>query len=404
MAILDTSTYAALLKKFYNPGKVQNMVYKKQPWFAMVPKSSKMPGTSLETPVQYEDSQNRSANFSDAASGATTLQSVVFSVAPQHDYGLATIDGELIRAAESNEGAFMRAGTNAIGSVINGLTRSWAAKMWRTGFGELGTITVSGSTFTLANIQNIVHFSKGQRVVFSASTASDALRSATALNVTAVNRATGVVTCDATMASVGATNGDTVFCLGDREDSATPTKRCVTGFQGWVPASAPTSASFFGVDRSADVTRLGGLRQSSAGQAIEEAIIDAAMLAGREGWNLSHLFMNYAEYANLLKMLSSKVEIDIKTDMPNISFSGIKVWGAGGAITVVPDGTIPPELIAGVTMDTWLLRSRGEPIGVLDEDGLGMLRHPTLDAYTMRYGGYGNLTCNAPGANINIAR
>jgi hypothetical protein len=114
--------------------------------------------------------------------------------------------------------------------------------------------------------------------------------------------------------------------------------------------------------------------------------------------------MSPIEYGNILKTLSSKVEIDIKTDMPGISFSGVKVWGTGGAITCVSDPNIPADLIAGVTMDTWLLRTRGEPIGVLDEDGLSMRAHATLDAYTMRYGGYGNLTCNAPGANINIAR
>lgn len=402
---LDTSTYAAVLKKFYTPQRMQNMVYKKNAFFAMLPKSSKLPGSTLEIPIIYEDSQNRSADFATAQAGATNLKTTVYSVTPASDYGLAVISGEVIRAAESDEGAFMRASTAAINSVVNGLTRSWAAKTWRQGYGDLGTVTyTSGKSFTCTNIADVVHFGIGQPLVFRADLATSALRSATAALVTAVNRVTGVVTTDTTLSGISVTTGDYVYVKGDTGAGATPARQCVTGFMGWVPQAAPSSATFFGVDRSVDPTRLGGLRQSSIGQPIEEALIDAAELAGREGWGLSHYFCNFTEYANLLKALSAKVEIEIKTDMPDVGFSGVRVWGPRGAITVVPDQNIPAALIAGVSMDSWLLRSRGEPIGVLDDDGLTMLRSATADAYEIRYGGYGNLVCNAPGANIHIQR
>jgi len=54
-------------------------------------------------------------------------------------------------------------------------------------------------------------------------------------------------------------------------------------------------------------------------------------------------------------------------------------------------------------MDTWTLNSLGAAPHILDLDGNRMLREANNDAYEVRVGFYGNLSCNAPGYNSRVA-
>ena len=51
----------------------------------------------------------------------------------------------------------------------------------------------------------------------------------------------------------------------------------LSGLGAWLPSSAPGSTdSFFGVNRSSDATRLGGIRFDGSSLPLEEALIGAA--------------------------------------------------------------------------------------------------------------------------------
>ena len=175
----------------------------------------------------------------------------------------------------------------------------------------------------------------------------------------------------------------------------------IAGLGAWVPESAPSNTSFFGVNRSVD-TRLGGLRLDVSSLPIEEALIEGAVYAAREGAKIDYLMMNYANYAKLEKALGTKVQyIDLKVN-PEIGFRGILVNGPRGVIKCIPDQNCLPNTVFGLQLDTWKLYSLGKAIRVIDTDGLQMLRQASSDGVEVRYGFYGNMGTRAAGYNINL--
>ena len=400
---LDMTSFDAALKQHYTDERVENMVYQDNPFLALVSKMEDFGGKNLPIPLIYGNPQNRSATFSTAVAGTTTSKLDDFVLTRVKDYSIATIDNETLEASKGNANAFLEAATVEIDGCINALTRSLAIKLFRDGWGSVGRTTeTTGTTLTLVDPNDVVNFEVGQELVFSASLSGDALRgSGTSVTVNAVNRSTGVLTVDNLSGVSGLVANDYVFLKGDRQDSGSPSRIVVAGLEAWCPASAPSSTSFFGVDRSIDVTRLGGLRLDATSLPIEEALIGGASLVAREGGKIDHYFLSYSMFSALEKALGSKVQyVDVK--MAEIGFRGILVNGPRGPIKVIPDQNCPSDRVFGVQLSTWKLYSLGKAVRVIDTDGLQMLRQASSDGVEVRYGFYGNLGCRAPGWNINI--
>ena len=403
---LDMTSFEAALKEKYTADAVENLVYMDNPFLALVPKLEDFGGELWKVPLIYGDPQNASATFSQAASTDTDAGLKAFLLTRVKHYSLAKIDNETILASKGNANAFMEAATVQIDGAINTLSRRLAVALYRDGFGSIGNIdsTVTGTTLTLSNSNDITNFEAGMVLVFAASSGADALRdSGDSVTVTAVNRSAGSMTVTPNLSGIsGLTAGDFIFIKGNRQDSATPTRLMISGLEAWDPASAPSSSSFFGVDRTTDVTRLGGLRYDASGVPVEEALIEAASRVAREGGKIDHFFMNYSKFAELQKALGSKVQyVDLKVN-PEVGFRGILVNGPRGPIKVIPDQNCPSNRIFGVQLNTWKLGSIGKAVRVINTDGLTMLRVTDADQVQVRYGSYSNLACKAPGWNINV--
>lgn len=402
---LDLTSFDAALKQHYTSDAVENMVYKDNPFLALVAKMEDFGGRNLPIPLIYGNPQNRSATFATAIAGTSTSKLDDFLLTRVKDYSIAQIDNETLEASKGNANAFLEAATVEIDGVINALTRSIATKLYRSGWGDIGQVnaTVTGTTLTLANANDIVNFEVGQELVFAASQDSDALRdSGDSVTVTAVNRSAGSMTVDTLTGIAGLTANDYIFIQGDRQDSGTPARLALAGLEAWAPASAPGSTSFFGVDRTVDVTRLGGLRLDATSTPIEEALIEAASQVAREGGKLDHFFMSYATFSSLEKALGTKVQyVDVKMNA-EVGFRGIMVNGPRGPIKCIPDQNCPSNRVFGVQLSSWKLYSLGKAVRVIDTDGLQMLRQASADGVEVRYGFYGNLGCRAPGFNINV--
>lgn len=411
---LDLTSFDSALKEYYTDDVVQDMVYKKNPFLALVPKMEEFYGKSLPIPIIYGNPQGRSGTFSRAqARSSTTTRVTDFNITRNHDYGIATLDNETLEASKNDKGSFLDAATTEIDGIINSLTRSLATAMYGTGFGGIGVLnggSVAGTTLTLLNIEDITNFEVGMELGAAAAETTGAARaygsSGNGLIVTAVNRVTGVLTFG--FNANDATNGiptigvsDTLFVRGDRQEGASPTFSKVVGLKGWVPESAPGATSFFGVDRTTDVTRLGGVRFDGSALPIEEALIEGAALCAREGGAPDYCFMNTGKFADLEKALGSKVQyVDLKVG--NIGFRGINIHGQNGDIKVLADMNCPVNNAWMLQMDVWKLYSLGKAIRVIDTDGLKMLRQATADGVEVRYGYYAQLGCRAPGFNLNL--
>lgn len=406
----NLTSFAKALKQRYARDFVESMAYRDKPLLAMLSKMENFGGKEWVQPVMYEDAQSRSALFSQAQALSTSQTSRVeaFTVTRIRDYGVVTIDGELIEASKGTEDAFWRGVTSKIDSILRATSFSAATALYRRGFGAIGQVSSPGAstTLTLVDKSDVVNFAEGQVLEFSSAEGSATLRGAPdSLTIVGVNRPAGTLTMSANVNSVtGIANNDFIFVKGDRENSATPTRRKFAGLEDWCPQTAPTATLFFGVDRTKD-SRLGGVRLDATSPVLnlEEALIEGAILCQREGGTPDFAFMNPTKFGDLTKLLGSKVQgsmADLKVGA--LGFRALEVHTPVGTIKVVPDRFCPVNRVFMLQMDTWMLGSLGMVPRILNHDGLESLRQATDDGIEVRVGYYGNLVGKAPGWNCNI--
>ena len=99
MASLDMDSFAGALKQHYTNEKIENMVYKDNPFLAMLSKYEDFGGINLKLPIKYGIPQGRSATFSDAKNNATASKYEAFLLTRVKNYCVATIDNETLEAS-----------------------------------------------------------------------------------------------------------------------------------------------------------------------------------------------------------------------------------------------------------------------------------------------------------------
>lgn len=401
MAGLDTTSFAAALKELYTDQRLEKMLYTDHPFFAMVPKRENFQGSVKPLPLSYAPTTGRSATFSTAKANKGPSSQIRFLLTRNKDYSLATIDNETILASESDKGAFMEAVTHEIDMAIHSITRSLATALYRSGSGSIGRLdnaSFATTTLELVDVDEVVNFEVGMYLKFSATDGGGSLK-ANRLQIVAIDRDAGTMTVDANLSTItGIAQNDFIFVEGDYDNK-------VKGIDAWIPTVAPTSGdSHFGVDRSADATRLAGIRVTATGQPIEEALIDAMARVAREGARPTHIFMNYRKFRELSKALGSKVQYVDPTvnGKPVVGFKGMVIQGPKGDVTVYADQNCQGDRAYILDMSTWTLESLKRAPHILDMDGLKFLRENDEDGIEVRVGYYAQLGCTAPGKNCVV--
>lgn len=406
----DTTTLAADLKNRFTPDFIESMVYPRKPLFAALKKMKEMTGNTWQQPVVFDDLQATSADLATAQTQSAAAGPGLdkFQISRIRKYSVARVDNETILATNGDQGAFFKALTKAIDQSMSAQGRRLNWELYKDGWGDIGQVGNSAfatTVLTLTNPNDVVRFSKGQILSLSSSQNAANLRAGT-LTVAGVDRAAGTVTMTGTLvAGVAAVaQNDFIFLQGDRQDSPTPTRLCLAGLESWCGAVAPTSALFFGVDRTQD-SRLGGLRYNGTGQPIEEALIDAAALAGREGAQLDFGVLNPVTYGSLIKSLGSKVQyvrMDQGSDGAKVGFEGVRLYTPAGQVDFFQDQDCPSNRAFMLQLNTWMFGSMGDTPRIINTDGLEVLRGSNYDGVELRVGYYGNLIGKGPGWNINV--
>ena len=401
MAALSATGFAAALKQHYTDERIENMVYKDNPFLAMVAKYEDFGGENLKLPIKYGNPMGRSANFTTAQTNVTGGSIKAFLLTRIKDYAIAQIENEVLEASKGNANAFLEAAVFAIDGSIQAATRSLAVALYGNGKGSIGVVSTSDSTtITLATTQDITNFEVDMSLVSSADESGGTVGAA--ILVTGINRDTGVLTMGADPSTIFTSTLKYIFVEGDYATDSTALLK-VSGIAAWLPSTAPGSTdSFFNVNRSADVDRLGGIRFDASSLPIEEGLIGAAARAARAGGKPDYCFMNYSNFADLEKSLGSKVSYVEKNIKPEIGFRGILIHGPRGPINVIPDQNCPNGVAYMIQMDVWKLYSLGKAPRILSGDGLKQLRVYNADAIEVRVGYYGQLGCRAPGWNVRI--
>jgi hypothetical protein len=422
----NSSNQIAALKELYTDDKeyMKDLVYKENPFLALVPKNESPDGFAgkyIPVPLEYGTPQGRSHSFSNAQSQQTATALVSFFVYVIEDYQLVTITNLLMEQTKSNAGAFVDAAKLQMDGGFRNLTNNIAFELFGSGTATRGIstsastqsgTTVGGTVIPLSNAQQIVAFEVGMLLVASA-TDGGAPSTDTVL-ITAVNRATGVISGTASAATLSAnwaigTGAAYLTVSGDLPSAGaanTGSFLALSGLAAWIPTASPASNdSFWGVNRSADPTRLAGCRFDARAYTIEEGMTNALAFLNREGGKPDLCVMDFASYAALVNALGAKVQyVQVNHDEVEVAFEGITFQSAYGRVTVLADRSCPPQTAYLLTMATWKLRSLGKVPHILTYgmEGLEGLRVGNADALEIRIGYYGNLICSAPGWNCVV--
>lgn len=412
-----------ILKELYDNQKVQYLTYKDNPTLAMIHKEEKFPGKYYPVPVVYGLSQGASATFANAYGNQTSPQVAEFLVTRVSDFSLATIDGQLLAAAQTDPGAFIDGSELMIDAAWQTATNRIASAMFRNGAGTIGQIStlthVSGAgpyitDILLTNPDDSVQFEIGMALndVQNVDGSGSHSTFASPATITAVNRNTGVlrVTCalDSTSDFVAAyylaVQGDLPTTTNNnfQPSGSTVTNSLLklAGFAAWLPITAPTAGdSFFGVDRSVDVQRLAGVSFDGSSFSLEEALLQGTGRIALNGGRVDTGICSYATYTALITSLGSKVQyIDAKVG--DIGFRGVQVNGANTVMSIFPDRSCQDGVIYCLEMDTWTLRSQNPAPHILKYlDEIEILRVSGVDAAELRIGMYGNMYTKMPGHN-----
>jgi len=398
---------------------MKDLVYKENPFLALVPKNESPDGFAgkyIPVPIEFGVPAGRSHSFSNAQNQQTAAQLASFFVYVISDYQLVTITNLLMEQTKSNAGAFVDAAKLQMDGGFRMITNNIAFELFGDGSATRGfigsTVSTSAPTYviTLSNAQQIVQFEVGMTLVnFAISAGIISSISSSTASITAVDRTNGIITVlasatDSSWASAG--NGLGVYGDIVAGPVSTGTNLALSGLAAWLPTSAPSSSdSFWGVNRSADVTRLAGIRYNAQSLTIEEGITNALAVLNREGGKPDLCILDFASFAALVNSLGAKVQyVQVKHDEVEVAFEGITFQSAYGRVTILADRSCPPQTAYLLTMSTFKLRSLGKVPHILTYgmEGLEGLRVGNADALEIRIGYYGNLICSAPGWNAVV--
>jgi hypothetical protein len=346
------------------------------------------------------------------------------------DYQLVTITNLLIEQTKSNAGAFVNEMKREMDGGMRNISNNIAFELFGSGTatrGFIGSAITNPSAgiyqFTLSNPQSVVNFEVEMTIQASVADGGAIIPTGTPATpdlgtITAVDRAAGTIQFSVLQGAPQTdwALGDAITVQGDIPPAGgsgsgplgqTGSYLALSGLAAWVPSTSPSlTDSFWGVNRSADPTRLAGLRYNASSYTIEEGLTNALAFANREGAHPDLCIMDFNSFASLVNQLGAKVTyVEVKHDEVEVAFEGVRFHSVYGYVTVLADRSCPAQTAYVLTTDSWKLRSLGKVPHILTYgiEGLEGLRVGNADALEVRIGYYGNLVCNAPGFNMVVS-
>lgn len=423
----NSSNQLAALKELYSDDKdyMKNIVYAKNPFLALVPKNESPDGFAgkyIPVPLEYGNPQGRSHSFANAQNQQTASDVISYFVYAIQDYQLVTITNLLMEQTKSNAGAFVDEASRTLDNGFRNISNNMAFEVFYGGTASRGQVSaagvsLSGTTlsFTLSNPSAVVQFEVGMTLQASSADGGAAAQNTPgtidAIQVTSVNRGTGAISGTVVQGVPGTSWAASYYLqvLGDIGIGGASTIAGMLGLSGlsaWVPQSDPPSNdNFWGVNRSADPTRLAGLRYDASSQSISEGITNALAFGNREGADFDLIVLDFVSYSTLINELGAKVQyVQVQHDDVEVAFEAIHFHSAYGKIPVLADRSCQPQTAWCLTMDTWKLRTLGKAPHILTYgmEGLEGLRVGNADALEIRIAYYGNLINSAPGWNMRV--
>lgn len=423
----------AAFKQYYADG-IEDLTYKDRPQLGLLPKHEGWVGANQATrawhvPLKFALPPAVSYGFTVAQNRAATTSSKVsaWELTTRQLYGFIQLDNESIERSKNDMGAFIEIKSMETDGIIENVSNRLHHYTYLDGTGTIAQVgnstqqsTFATSVCTLASSEDCVRIAFGDELVV-ASSATGAIRALGSgghgLLVIGTNYDAGTFTAgtpagaavnlnDSTDGIPNIANSDFIFHRGDAQNGAS-LGVIMSGFKSWIPFTAPTNGdNQYNVDRSQNVDFLAGSRFDGTNTTIEDAMVRGSNVVAKKGGMVKQSFVNHKHFSDLVASISSKGSVSFleitPTEHPTIGYQGVKILGAKGEIDVIADYACPSNLCELADLDDWYFGSVGDPVSIMNGDGLQFLRLAASDGLEMRVYSYSNMVPRVPRNNCNV--
>ncbi len=412
MAAAQSSTYK-LLRDLWPQKAIYDELLSASPSLGILKKDTSFYESHRFIDVGYGAPQGVGPDFGIAKAGKTASKTKEFSITAVTMYGLFSLSGRLMRQSKGDKAVIVKPLARESRNVLMQYKRDLSRYLHGNGGGALAQITGTVTTATMSLVDTNTNRFIEQGMTLHSSTTDGTSGAVNAGQVTVLSVVRNLDgTSSITVNEASWATGIPACATSDYIFRAGAFGAVFTGFEGWNPSADPGATSFFGVDRTADVQRLGGVRINCAGKSPREAALRAARILTDVGGSPDTYILSTTDWEALALELQSAGTLKY-TQVPasaigkfnfGLKYDAIQLMGPMGAINVICDADATVSVGRMLTLDTWTLASTGELVSII-EGGAGpngMMMEDASDAFESRLVGDFQLYCEAPGYNGRV--
>lgn len=316
------------------------------------------------------------------------IQDAVISAAKM--YAVGQVDRESVKAASTNEGAFIELTKFSTQKAVESWMRNMSRTLFNDGTGKLGvstaaaaggsaaapTIVISSASWKEANWE--------EKDYIMIDSATNAYSTSNIWEVSAVDPATRTITLARISGSVDLTadtGAKTVYMQYSKDNDP-------LGLKGVLDA---TSGSLYSV--TVGRRWQAGSQIAAGGAGITPDLLNQAMMEiQRKSGKVPNLIItSFTQFRKLLNILEDQKQylLDPRASdlVGKISFKGIEFMSAAGPIGIFPERFCEDDRVY-LLNDNFMTIYHRPDFGFFDDDGTVFLRDAGSDSYSFRYGGY----------------
>jgi hypothetical protein len=310
------------------------------------------------------------ANYNDATLIAKKMYSVV------------QVDRESIKAAENDEGAFVRLTKHVVSKGVESWMRNMSRTLFNDGSGSLGIVSAN-ATGTAAAPVIIVTAASWKEANWEEKDYINFTSDTSVFEVITVAPATLTITLTRLSGSLDLTasgSGMTAYMQNSQGNDP-------SGLKGVCLA---TSGSQYAIPVA---RRWQSQQVAAAGAGLSTDYMNQVMLQVEKacGKVPNLIVTSYTQYRKLLNLLEDQkqyiVEPRMKELKGKVSFKGVEFMSTMGAVGVFAERFVEDDTMYFLN-DNYIEIHHRPGFGWFDDDGTVFLRNSSLDAYDARYGGY----------------
>jgi hypothetical protein len=299
-------------------------------------------------------------------------------------YAVGQVDRESIKAASSNEGAFIELTKFSTQKAVESWMRNMSRALFNDGSGKLGQFSGSASGTASAPVITVT----------AASWKEANWEEKDYVNVNSLSSVWEVVSVDPSTKAISLSRisgSDDLTAIGAGTHSVYMQNSKDNDPQGLKGVLDATGGTLYGVSVG---RRWQAAAQIAAGGAgiTPDALNQGMMEIQRKSGKVPNLIItSFTQYRKLLNLLEDQKQylLDPRaTDlMGKISFKGLEFMSAAGPVGIFPERFCEDDRVY-LLNDNFITIKHRPDFGFFDDDGTVFLRDASSDSYSFRYGGY----------------